>query len=105
MKLQPFILIPQGMAQSLGRWLVLTGNVRSANVTALEDSVVFRVPGKIFREVIEQHKTLKSSLEKSVSERLSHNQSLTTSAAKEVEVNDKNWLCCGRRGKTEESQG
>ena len=73
----------------IGEMAVLTGSVRSANVTALEDSVVFRVPGKIFREVIEQHKTLKSSLEKSVSERLSHNQSLTTTAGKEIEVNDK----------------
>ena len=73
----------------IGEMAVLSGNVRSANVTALEDSVVFRVPGKIFREVIEQHKTLKSRLEKSTSERLSHNQSLTTSAATEIEFNDK----------------
>ena len=78
-RVQPFILIPQGMVQS-GRWLFSVGNVRSANVTALEDSVVSG-SRKIFREVIEQHTNAEKQSGKNYSERLSHNQSLTTSAA------------------------
>tara|TARA_X000000950_G_scaffold107647_1_gene135638 strand:+ start:6228 stop:9329 length:3102 start_codon:yes stop_codon:yes gene_type:complete len=60
-----------GPGSILGEIAVLTGEPRRATVTALEDSVIYRVPGHIFRQLIEDHKELSSNLKSIMNKRIS----------------------------------
>lgn len=59
-----------GPGAILGEIAVLTGEPRSATVTSIEDSVVFRVPGEVFRQIIDEHEELATQLRLLTQERL-----------------------------------
>ena len=54
----------------LGEAAVLTGQPRNANVTADIDSIILRISGDVFRQVVEQHNDIKNSLSKMIEKRI-----------------------------------
>jgi HlyB family type I secretion system ABC transporter len=61
-----------GPGSILGEIAVLTGEPRSATVTAIEPSTVYRVPGDTFRDIVNEHEELSQRLRSLTHERLSH---------------------------------
>ena len=61
-----------GPGSILGEIAVLTGEPRSATVTAIEPSTVYRVPGDTFRDVVNEHEELSQQLRSLTHQRLSH---------------------------------
>ena len=60
-----------GPGSILGEIAVLTGEPRSATVTALS-STVYRVPGDTFRNVVNEHEEFSQQLRSLTHQRLSH---------------------------------
>lgn len=69
-----------GPGSILGEIAVLTGQPRGANVTADEDSVIYRVPGPAFRELVDEHKELSENLKTVMSRRIDQTEAVAKEA-------------------------
>ena len=59
-----------GPGSILGEIAVVTGEPRQATVTAQEDSIVYRLPGVIFRELIAEHKEFSENIKSLINQRI-----------------------------------
>ena len=64
---------------------MLTGEPRSATVTAIEDATVYQVSGDIFRDFVSKHEELSKQLRLMTQERLSHAEKTVKAAQIETQ--------------------
>ena len=74
-----------GPGTVLGEIAVLTGEPRSATVTAIEDATVYQVSGDIFRDFVSKHEELSKQLRLMTQERLSHAEKTVKAAQIETQ--------------------
>lgn len=78
-----------GAGAILGEIAVLTGDPRGATVTAEEDSVIYRVPGEVFRFLVEKHKELSQNLKSVVNQRIREGDAAAEKSQKRAEAKQK----------------
>lgn len=78
-----------GAGTILGEVAVLTGQPRGANVTAEEDSEIYRVPGQAFRELVEEHKALMDKVQGMMERRVRRGERKMKKARKEAKAAEK----------------
>lgn len=74
-----------GAGSILGEIAVLTGQPRGATVTAEVDSVIYRVPGEIFRSLVETHKELSQNLKSVMNQRIREGDEAAAKVRKKAE--------------------
>lgn len=74
-----------GPGAILGEIAVLTGDPRGANVTADEDSVIYRVPGPAFRALVDEHKELSDNIKSVINRRIYEADEIAAKAKEEAE--------------------
>ena len=81
----------QGSGSILGEMAVLTGEPRSANITAEDDAIIYRVPGEAFRKIVEEHTELSNKLKMSMSQRLQESEDAAQETkTKEIKTTEEN---------------